>query len=208
MSPNLIAIPAAFVVLMSILLWFIIGSKGHWILKFFSTILALSFSFFIWSSFSDIAGYSASGIPLPDKFQVYWMIVEEPSHTDKEGAIYLWVSPLNEFNIPIKEEETFSLVRQKGPRTYALPYTREMHEQSQEVIKKLKAGKKVVGQGKNDGEMDGDGDGKEGGEGKGSSKNKSKKRGKGRSGFSFSMETDFMFYELPPPKIPEKILSE
>jgi hypothetical protein len=59
-------------------------------------------------------------------------------------------------------------------------------------------GKTVVGKG-------GEGEFNTEGENSNTEKGKYSKDGKVKDGGSLSQEQDFMFYELPPPKLPEKI---
>ncbi len=76
------------------------------------------------------------GIPstdaLPAKFVMMAAVVQEPT-TKTPGLLYLWVSPLAD-NGPVLE-----------PRAYKLPYSRKLHTQIEEGIKKGRDGVSQMG---------------------------------------------------------------
>ena len=76
------------------------------------------------------------GIPstdaLPPRFVMMAAVVQEPT-TKKPGLLYLWVSRLGD-NGPALE-----------PRAYQLPYSRELHKQIDEGLKKGRDGISQVG---------------------------------------------------------------
>ena len=87
-------IPLVFFSLFILVLWFIIGAKGHWALKAIVIAMTLHFCISIGLSLEGFAGWpSADG--LPDKFMVHWIVVEEPDKRTKTGgAIYVWATEL------------------------------------------------------------------------------------------------------------------
>jgi hypothetical protein len=213
MDLNAIGIPIAFILLAAIGLWLLIFAKGWWILKIFFMTLCLYFSIAVWLSLSQLSGWPSSSV-LPEKFLINGIAVQEPSLTNPndKGNIYIWATELdNDFKAKKTEISSWlmpfvSKKRPSEPRAYRLPYTDEMKEQLSQVSKMMKAGKPVVGErnkltGKGEGEGDGQGKG-QGGKGQGGN-GKGQGQGKGKGG-SMSQEQDFMFYELPPPKFPEK----
>ncbi len=86
--------------------------------------------------FGHDAVHSIWGIPstdaLPPKFVVMGAVVQEPS-AKTEGVLYLWVSPLADKG-PVLE-----------PRAYRLPYSRKLHMQIEEGIKKGNSGISQMG---------------------------------------------------------------
>jgi hypothetical protein len=82
------------------------------------------------------AVHSIWGIPstdaLPPKFVMLAAVVQEPT-TKTPGLLYMWVSPLAD-NGPVLE-----------PRAYKLPYSRKLHTQIDEGIKKGRDGISQVG---------------------------------------------------------------
>ena len=203
-----VGIPIAFVVISSILLWFVIGSKGNWFVKVCVIAATLLFSLVIWNSLEGIQGWPTKD-ELPAKFLLHWAVVVEDNKDTKEpGAIYLWVKDVEE-----KENANwFSILPKditKSPRVYKIPYSRKTHEQLQKAIEGIKKGKRYVGENKGKGEIGEEGEGKEGkGKGKdGKGKDGYPKDGKGKDGngeFDFSQEQDLIFHELPPSLLPPK----
>lgn len=69
---------------------------------------------------------------LPERFVMLAAAVEEPTQK-KAGALYLWISPLEEGKPALQ------------PRAYKLPYNRTLHEQINEGIKKGRDGVSQMG---------------------------------------------------------------
>ena len=206
-----IGIPVAFVIISAILLWFVIGSKGNWLLKAVVIAATLCFSLGMWNSIEGLQGWPTKE-PLPAKFLLHWAVIEEGNkQTDTPGNIYLWVEDLAD-----KKETTnwFSFLPKEmtdKPRVYKIPYSRDVHEQLQKAMEGMKKGKRFVGENKG-GKLgqEGEGEGKDGKNGQGG-KGKGKgydKPGQGKQGpggeFDFSQEQDIVFHELPPAKLPPK----
>jgi hypothetical protein len=113
---------------------------------------------------------TASGEPLPERFVMVSALVDEPS-TQHKGALYLWVRTLRDG------------VADAEPRAYRLAYTRKLHEQVAEALKKTREGVHQMGT--------------------------SELRGGGRRGlFSWLQggadQQDVRIRDLPMPQLPEK----
>ena len=76
------------------------------------------------------------GVPsseaLPERFVMVGAMVEEPA-ADRKGALYLWVRALHDG------------VAEPQPRAYRLAYTRKLHEQIEEGLKKGREGVSQMG---------------------------------------------------------------
>ena len=70
--------------------------------------------------------------PLPERFVMVAAVVEEPTAQNK-GALYLWVRPMHEG------------VAQAEPRAYRVAYSRRLHEQVNEGLKKGRDGVSQMG---------------------------------------------------------------
>lgn len=202
MDLNLIGIPATFVILCAVLLWFIILGKGHWSIKMAAIPLVLYFNFIVWRSLGDISGWPSEA-DLPERFNLHSAVIREPSKEDpnKPGYILIWATAIDEDNQPVEIPQNkwlspFSSRKTPDePRVYRTPYTQEMHKNIQSAMQAMAQGKKVGGKGKGTKQGEpGNGYGKDGSE---------KGKGNGKSG-SLSQEQEFMLYELPPLKLPEK----
>ncbi len=185
-----------------LILWFIIGSKGHWGIKTTVIALTLYLCVSIGAALPDFAGWPSTA-PLPSKFLVHWLVVKEPpKKTKKEGAIYVWATSLSDNDGEKKKGwrrflMPFSPIDTSEPRVYKTPYSIDSHKEADGVVNRIKDGKVVIGErGK------GKGDGK-GGEGKG--KNGSGTEGRDGNGEgSFSLSEDVNFQNLPSPSLPDK----
>ena len=172
-----------------LLLWFIIGSKGYWWVKVPVIAITMILSIGIWNSVNDLKGWP-SDQALPQKFQVYWIIIEEPNpRQDDPGAIYVWAKDLDPQ--PGGWWIFHSMDESGEPRAHRLPYSEQLKKQSRQILKGLKAGGSFKGTMKKPG-------GKPGMKGKPGGP-----KAKGDGG-SFSKEQIPMFYKLPPPKFPDK----
>jgi hypothetical protein len=171
-----VAFPIAFSIIAAVLLWFIIGSKGKWALKAFAIIMTMTISIVLWASLSDLEGWATSN-SIPEKFQLISFAITEPDKkTTKVGEIYIWV-------IGEDAPSTFSLAGKRSgqPRSYNLPYSRKLHEQLAEAGERMKKGHSVAG------------------------KAMMKQRGDQEGHSGIGQKQDFMFYDLPPAKLPQKI---
>ena len=214
METQIIGIPLTFLVLFAVVLWFIILGKGKWWLKAAIVPVVLYFSLIIWFSLGQISGW-ASPNDMPDTFILHWSIVKEPSKKDvnDQGTIFIWATQVDE-NLQVANQSLNPLLHpftprknSAEPRSYRLPYDRDMHEKLNALQSMIAKGKTVVGKknGKGIGTEE-DGQGKGGGkDGKGQKGLGGKGGNQKGSGDSLSQQQDFMFYELPAPKLPEKI---
>lgn len=224
-----LGIPITFLLLSASILWMIIGGKGHWILKMAFVTIALYFAVALWVSLGGLIGWPSRS-QLPEKFQVNWIMVKElpPGYTE-ENSIYLWVTELNENNQP-KEDKTnkwvvsFSAKKDSiEPRSFRVPYSRQLHKEAAKAQAMLRAGKPVVGtregiekallgeDGKCDkcngtGKCNGGKCDKCGGTGKGDGKGgKGDEEGRKGNAGSMSKNNDSVFHILPPPLLSPKI---
>ena len=124
MAEGIIGLTACFLVLVTLILWLIILSKGKfWLIKSIVITIATLFSIIVLLSLKDFIGWPSNS-KLPQEFQLHWAIIDEPDKIkNTEGAIYMWITELD------KKNKNKSL-----PRSYKIDYTRKNHE---EIIKGL-----------------------------------------------------------------------
>lgn len=175
----------SFVFVYGLLAWFIIGSKGKWGIKALATFFMVILTFVNWTSIENMLGW-ATNDELPEKFEILWVHVKEPNKKKQEsGGIFLMLRYVSEY------ERGFSLFDKKDtqePRMFKMDYSEERHRMAMGVIGKIKKGIRVFGSGKEQG----NGKGKKG------------EKGKGERGREYLIEQDPLFYELPPPVLPQK----
>ena len=124
MAEGIIGLAASFLVIVALILWLIILSKGKfWIMKSIVITTATLFSIVVLLSLKDFIGWPSKST-LPQQFQLHWAIIDEPSKIkNTKGSIYMWVTALD------KENQSEGL-----PRAYKIDYTRKNHE---EIMKGL-----------------------------------------------------------------------
>ena len=194
------SIPFAFFILSSLLLWLLIGAKGHWLLKASVISFVLYFCLSIDFSLENLLGWP-SDQSLPEKFQVHWIEIKEPNKKTREpGAIYVWDTNLNQNE---KKDESggwrklFVSVQNydpREPRAYRIAYSKEDHKEADKALGLIKGGSKVGG-----------GNGKGKGKGKGGKGDGDEEGGKKNGGGgSLSRNGGVYFEKLPPPSLPDK----
>jgi hypothetical protein len=189
------AIPAVFFVLFLLILWFVIGARGHWLLKAFVIGVTLHLCVSVGLSLSGFAGWPCEDI-LPQKFIVHWIVVDEPDkNTEEKGDIYIWVTSIGEGDNLLPDNwkrffVTLSHTNVHQPRSHVVPYSKQKHKESEDVLAQIRAGKTVIGERGAEGEKGslGHGDGSE----------------NENEGGSFSQSDDVTFHELPPTRLPKK----
>ena len=187
---------ASFIIITSLILWFVIGSRGMWGLKAATIAAALCFCLSISFSLDNFEGWP-SDTSLPEEFRVHWIVIEEPDKKGGEGAVYIWAEGLE----PEEDKDKWWLSFEKddtdAPRAYKLPYNRELHENAQKALERLQAGKGVMGKNGMGEAQEGEGEGSEGpmgGDGETG----------GQGGGSLTKNGGITFQELPPTKLPDK----
>ena len=100
MTPTLIAIAAAYVVMGVLLLAVGLTSRFAWWVK--AAVIVITSAFFseVFFASKGLLGWPGTGA-LPPKFQLLWSRVVEPDpKMGAKGAIYLWVEQVDENNVP------------------------------------------------------------------------------------------------------------
>lgn len=191
------SISLGFVLIAMLILWFIIGATGHWISKAVIIMVSLYFCLSVGLSIKNFMGWPIDE-DLPEKFFVHWVVIDEPDRiSDNEGAIYMWVKLLEAVDTEYPSWRDYMLSFYDGqsqPRAYKLPYSRELHEEAQDVIDMITQGEQVGGV-----NAEGTGDGDQQVEGMGEGANED---GNGES--SLTRNGGISFYQLPPTKLPDK----
>ena len=134
MAATILGLVSAYVVVALLLLSLNLTSRWKWWVK--AAAIVVTGIFFIQAY---IQTYALLGWPtdtdLPRHFQVLWAKVEDPNKfTGAEGAIFLWVDELDEFNLPIGV-----------PRSHKLPYTPGLADAVVKITGRIRAGMDVAG---------------------------------------------------------------
>ena len=134
MAATILGLVSAYVVVALLLLSLNLTSRWKWWVK--AAAIVVTGVFFIQAY---IQTYALLGWPtdtdLPRHFQVLWAKVEDPNKfTGAEGAIFLWVDELDEFNLPIGV-----------PRSHKLPFTPGLADAVVKITGRIRAGMDVAG---------------------------------------------------------------
>ena len=106
----------------------------HWILKSSLIVITLVFYIFTYKSFTNLIGWPSS-TSLPDRFRLISAQIYEPSALlNSEGIIYLWVTNMDD------------LAGLGIPRSFELPYNKELHERISKSLVNLKNGVPQMGE--------------------------------------------------------------
>ena len=180
-----------FIILGSVLLFNLIYTNINWFIKFLSITVTIYFSIITFLSLEDLKGWPIESV-LPRSFMLIAVNVQEPTKKDGNGAIFLWCKDTTEHSIEnnimfnfLKPFFDLKTINQK-PRNYELKYDKKLHEKLSEIEDMIKQGKAIVG------------------EGKVKQKSDREMNGKEKELDSNHLNYDIKFYELPPPKMPEK----
>ena len=129
LTSGILLILFIFIFISSLLLIIILKLKINWIIKFSLIIISTVIYISVYQGMMTFAGWPSEQM-LPNKFQIHSTFVREPDKFTKEnGAIYLWIEQLDEFNVPLGI-----------PRSYELPYTPPLEEEILDVQSKIDLG--------------------------------------------------------------------
>ena len=186
-----IALPILLLVFGGLSFWILTESNIKWYIKTAAISIFCLFTIIFWMTIHTFLGWPAKEEDVPRKVRIHWVVIKEPNKFEEfEGAIYVLLESAEE----IKANgigRFFGYTKDRmEPRLFALKYSRSLHEQLEEMKKKLKKGQAVVGTLTKEGQQG------------------LRKKGTGKSskkgGGSESQEQDWEFHELRPSEIQEK----
>ena len=207
MATETIGIPLAYVIVAALVLWMAITARGTWWIKALVILLATLFSLGLWRSLEGLQGWPVEA-GMPERFEIKWTLVEEPNKKKGgPGAVYVWavnLEPSGDGSRPFALRlHTRDLGRE--PRIFKLPYSRRLHEQSGKIQEMISAGGRFFGYlgaaGPGGAPGGRSGKGREGAAGLPGTEGEGAERAGGAAPPS---RQDYIFHELPPPKLPEK----
>lgn len=128
-----------FTVLCALLLFVVIFSSIHWLVKIGLIAVVFAFCFLVWSAQNSGQGYPAAQ-SFPDNAQFVSCIVVEPDKSHGiGGVIYLWMIPLRH------DKGGVFAYRPSGlePRAYREPYDEDLQGACQKAQKAAASGEPV-----------------------------------------------------------------
>ncbi len=136
-----IGLATAFTIVGFILLYFVINSKSHVILKAITITIVLWYSLVMFYIPPRLMGWPTYQ-SLPDESRIISVLIKEPKGDD-EGSIYLVVLNADDDKKPliqqINPKHVFNYSLKNTPRMYRVPYSREFHKKWEKA--KRKAGR-------------------------------------------------------------------
>lgn len=89
---------------------------------------------FAWHGTHALLGWPTDS-PMPELFRLQAIVVDEPDRASRDrGGIYFWVRRVNQDGVPVGE-----------PRSYALPWSREIAQSAQNAQEELAGGALLEG---------------------------------------------------------------
>lgn len=133
MTAAVLGLVASYAILAVLLLSLNLRSAWHWAIKAIAISLTGAFFVVAFLAIEALLGWPTE-TPPPAQFQLHAALVLEPSRSARSaGAIYLWLSPRTDGEIT------------GPPRAHALPYSRELHEQTERAQRRLQDGQPIEG---------------------------------------------------------------
>ena len=129
MTPTILAISFAYVVIGILLLSMGLTSRFAWWIKAAAIVVTSVFFVEVFFATKGLLGWPGTG-KLPPRFQLLWTRVVEPDpKLADHGSIYLWVEEVDTNNVPTGV-----------PRSYRLPYSRPLADKSNKARDEIMSG--------------------------------------------------------------------
>ena len=126
MNIEIFFIIICYVLIGFLLVIFNLRTSFHWLIKVTMIILVTLFYILTYKSFKNLLGWPSSE-SLPDRFRLVAAQIYEPNALiNSEGAIYLWVTDMND------------LAGLGTPRSFTIKYSKELHEKISKSLVNLK----------------------------------------------------------------------
>jgi len=131
MTWAILGLSAGFILVLAFLYYLLVKTPLSIAAKFLALALSSVFFFVQYQSLHQFMGWPSTA-ELPEEFVLIATNVREPNkQTGDAGIMYWWVRESSDLTQP--------------PRVYELPYKAEMHQKTEDVIKKQKDGAQFIG---------------------------------------------------------------
>ena len=134
MNIEIFLIVICYVLIGFLLIVFNLRTNFHWLIKATMIVIVTLFYVLTYKSFKNLLGWPSSEL-LPDRFRLVAAQIYEPNALfNSEGAIFLWVTDMN---------DTAGL---GTPRSHTINYSKELHEKISKSLVNLKNGVPQMGE--------------------------------------------------------------
>jgi len=131
-----IGLAIAFIMITAVLLFFLISSQIHVLIKVVIIPIVLWYGLALFFTPDNLRGWPTDQ-PIPNDSRVISLLINEPSVNSK-GAIYLWVIDQEFKKVILDPRNAFRYHTSNTPRVYKLPYSKELHKRLIEALQKAK----------------------------------------------------------------------
>ena len=131
MTTAILGLTAGFIFVAVLLLALNLRSSFHWSVKAGAIVVALLFYVLTLYSLPGFYGWPSKQA-LPDKFHLLGMEIREPVNETDEGAIYIWLIPMDNPS--------------QTPRAHLLPYSSELHSRLNDARERMNFGHTLAGE--------------------------------------------------------------
>jgi hypothetical protein len=136
-------LPIFLTAIAGVVLWNVIGAKGHWSIKAIVMSFVSSLCLWVWVSIGAMMGWPVDKTPT-GTYDIGSTLVVEPNRSKSiEGAIYVWIYNMDKMDDHDLFQQQEQHMSQRKPRSYGLPYSRELHDQINEIQKQRDKGSRV-----------------------------------------------------------------
>jgi len=123
-----------YVLLGILLLSLNLRSRWSWWIKAGAILLTSGAYYLTYHSVDELKGWPVPD-PLPERFAVHWVQVDEPNKaTGEEGRIYIWLRHLDDLEQPVGK-----------PRVHEILFDDVLAQRTQEVLASLMDGQQING---------------------------------------------------------------
>lgn len=135
---NTLFLPLLFLLLAILLLWIIIGCKGHATAKIWTINVTIFFVAILWVGIESYTGWPSNN-PMPNQGRLIQVVVDEPNNIyvllENHADSVLYYEDWQDF-IYYKPNDTV--------RLFKIPYNKDMHNQLEAAMDEVKKGRYVI----------------------------------------------------------------
>jgi hypothetical protein len=131
-------ITGSYLLLCALLLLVLVPRQVAWWGKLPIIVLTPLMTFAVWSAAATFSGWPTDAAPAARSVFVWGAVYEPNQATRDNGEILLWLIPLDYRGSLLGYQPNG-----REPRSYRLPYSRQLHEQVSQAVAETKAGQQV-----------------------------------------------------------------